>query len=373
MIFAEEGNNMKKWMTFLSPLFLLSSSLSAPLSAWGGGFSERAASLGSKEGSISDHFPYNADQGWYIEQTYLLMRPVVGDLEYGDMVTAKNLSSSEVHYKIKVKKPDFEWNSGVRLGLGRYLPNHDKWDISLYTTYFYGSTEDKAHGNLDKLKGLSTSYAPFVVIASEKTKATWRMNYFVVDLMLGRQFCMTPRITFHPYIGLRGAFIYTDFKSTNYGDINIPLSNRNATGVGISKVKMEEDFWGVGPRIGTNFNYKFSGNWSFLSNLATSFLCGHYHVKEKNDSTLSVDAATIPLTNKAFDHDDVFRVNLEGALGLGWEKWFKNNSVRIAPNILFEGALWFDMNDFFKPLAVFSQDHGNLGLMGLSFNLQVDF
>lgn len=359
---------MKKWILLLSP-FLLATPL---LEGWGG-YSLRQSQTASHDASLPDtHFPLNADQGWFVEQSYLLLKPTLGDLEYGNLISAKGDISD---LTVKVKSPDFEWNSGVRLGLGRYLPNHDKWDISFYTTYFYGETEDRTKSNLDRLRGLATAYDPFVVILSESTKATWRLNYFVWDLMLGRQFAMTPQIIFHPYIGLRGTVMYTKFRTTNFGDLTLtnPNTGVTATAAGSATVKFHDDFWGIGPRIGTNFGYKFSGNWSFLSNLAASFLYGHYHVKEKINTRFTAGTAALPINAKVWDHDDAIRINLEGAIGLGWEAWFKNNTVRLAPNLQFEGSLWFDMNDFSRPSTVFSQDRGSLGLMGLTFNLQVDF
>ncbi len=363
---------MKKWILLLSPVLLINTSIEA----WGGRFNNQAfnnqARASGSSSTLDTHFPLNADQGWFVEQSYLLLKPTLGDIEYGDMVTAKG-SSTDSSYTIKVKSPDFEWNSGVRLGIGRYLPNHDKWDISFYTTYFYGDAEDHLKGDLSKFKGLSASYDPFAVILSESTKASWHLNYFVWDLLLGRQFSMTPEIIFHPYIGLRGTAIYTNFRSKNFGDITTTVQGVQQTSVGKARIKMNEDFWGIGPRVGTNFDYKFSGNWSFLSNLAASFLYGHYHVKEKSTTTTIVAGAFQPTTTKSFDNDDTIRINLEGAIGLGWETWFQDNTIRVAPNIQFEGSLWFDMNDFFKPVTAFSQDHGNLGLMGLTFNLQVDF
>ncbi|MGH2611527.1 MAG: Lpg1974 family pore-forming outer membrane protein [Rhabdochlamydiaceae bacterium] len=359
---------MKKWTLLLSPILLMNTALDG----WGGRFNNLTATPESGNSSLEMHFPFNSDQGWFVEQSYLLMKPTLGDIEYGNMVSG-NGSTTDKDFTIKVKSPEFEWSSGVRLGIGRYLPNHDKWDISFYTTYLYGDTEDHASGNLSQFKALATAYDPFVTILSETTKTVWRLNYFVWDLMLGRQFLMTPEIIFHPYIGLRGTVIYTDFKSSNFGDLTATLQGTTVTVLGKAKVTTKEDFWGIGPRIGTSFDYKFSGNWSFLSNLAASLLYGHYHVKENNKTTLPVTGASTPLTTTSLDNNNAIRVNLEGALGLGWETWFRNNTVRLAPNLQFEGSLWFKMNDFFEPAIAFSQDHGNLGLMGLTFNLQVDF
>jgi hypothetical protein len=359
---------MNKWILLLSPALLISASVDA----WGGRSYGQTANATNSNSTMDTNFPFNADQGWFVEESYLLMRPSLGDLEIGDMTTQKGVLH-DADYHINVKTFDFDWNSGVRLGLGRYLPNHDKWDVSFYTTYFYGDSEEHEHGNLDQGKGLATSYNPFATILSEKTKAEWRMNYFVLDLMLGRQFAMTPQIIFHPYIGLRGALIYTDFQSRNFGDLIIRSGSVLTPTAGRLKVKMEEDFWGIGARAGTNFNYKFTGNWSFLGNFAGALLYGHYHVREKSKSIRTVNGVQTLSSSKSRDNDDAIRVNLDGAIGIGWEKWMKNNTVRIAPNLQFESTLWFDMNDFFKPTTTFSQDHGTLGLMGFSFNLQVDF
>jgi len=355
---------MKKWMLLISPVLFMSSSVEA----WG------SRSINTSPAAAYDtHFPMNDDQGWFVEESYLLMKPSLGELEYGDMIFANAFGASASDFEIKVKKPEFKWNSGVRLGIGRYLPKHDKWDVSIYTTYLYGDAEDHAHGNLDEFKGLSANYAPLLFILSDRTEAQWHLNYFVWDLMAGRLFAMTHQITVHPYIGLRAALIYDKFISRSSGDITVNSSGSLITESGKTKVSMHQNFWGIGPRIGSNFDFKFTGNWSILGNFATSLLYGHYNVKSSTFSSVTPVNNAFPSKIVARDKDDVIRINLEGAIGLGWEHWFRNNTVRLAPNIQFEGSLWFDMNDFFKPVTVLSQDHGNLGLMGLTFNLQTDF
>ncbi len=356
-------------MLLLSPLIFMSSSMDA----WGGRFNTDPALTGSRDASLGPHFPMNSDQGWFVEESYLLMKPYLGDLDYGNMVFA-TFSGSTTDYKIKVKTPEFEWNSGVRVGIGRYLPHHDKWDVSFYTTYIYGNTKDRAHGNFDQAKALVSINPPVTSTGSNRTSAVWRLNYFTLDLTIGRLFSMTPDIIFRPYLGLRGALIYDDFKVRNEGVVSITSPNMVPfVGPGNSKSFSMQDFWGIGPRIGTNFDYKFTGNWSFLGNLATSLLYGRYHVKEKQSASISNDPLAIPTSSKSFDHDNTLRANLEGGIGIGWEKWFQQNTIRIAPSLVYEGILWFDMNDFFTPERILSQLHGNLGFTGISFNLQVDF
>jgi hypothetical protein len=357
---------MKKWLLITS-LALIQPSVHA----WGNRFN--TTPISPDDNHIDTHFPLNDNQGWFIEESYLIVKPFLGALEYGDLVSAKGPLDNTT-FKVKVKEPEFKWNSGVRLGIGRYLPHHDKWDISLTSTYLYGDTDEHIHGNLSQPKALTPSYTAFALVSSAKTKAFWRLNYFVWDLSLGRQLLVTPQIIFHPYIGLRGTNIYDNFRSQNIGNISIIDSlGELTTFPGSAKVKIRESFWGIGPRIGTNLDYKFKGDWSFLGNIATSLVYGRYHVREKSISTAVGGGPSFPIIIKSFDHDNTLRVNLEAALGLGWEIWVRDNTVRIAPNLQFEGSLWFDMNDFFKPLASFSQNHGDLGFMGLSLNLQVDF
>jgi hypothetical protein len=189
-------------------------------------------------------------------------------------------------------------------------------------------------------------------------------------LGLGRLFAMTPRITFHPSFGLRGSWQYQ--KSH--------LSSDLLTGNFDQKIKGSEwnDFWGVGPRFGTHFSYSFESHFSFLANFAAALLAGRQKLRINDTLTSTTTGSPSSITkNKSRDSLSIIRANIEGMVGLGWERWLRNQSVRIAPSVAFEGSLWFAMNQLYSSLSNINnrgtRRNGNLGLMGITFDLQVDF
>jgi hypothetical protein len=355
---------MKQWMSAL-----LLTVLQGQLQGWGQSM--------EKEFRQEDPIPQpifllNEKQEWFVENSYLLMKPTLENLDFANSVEEHLLSATHSELDTKIKKPDFSWNSGVRLIIGRYLPHHDHWDISAAMTYFYGDVSQKFHANPEHGKGLTPTYGPvnnFVYVATDHLKAHWDLNYFSWDLALGREVAMTRTIVFHPFIALRALLTYQDYtlKSERtykgFFDTHPHFST--------FKFKAENRFWGVGPRLGSHLSYYLKSQWSILGELSAAAVYGPYknHI---TDTSFTPETSIRPL-RKAKDKTVWLRGNLEGFIGLGWEAWARNKTVRIFPQLLFEGTLWWDMNRYFEPPTSFSESHGALALMGVSFNLQVDF
>lgn len=344
-------------------------------------------------------FPYNDDQGWFVDPQYLLWMPFMENIQYGTK-TSNNLAFSSTSFfqndiKAKVKRPDFGWDSGVRVGIGRYLPHHDLWDINFYTTYFYGEAEEKNRPNLEHHEAISPDFLPasrwFPV---SKANAHWHLNYFTLDLSLGRIFTITNTINFHPYFAIRATLQYQ--KTKNRFALIETITQEDVTPSFViidqdGKYSGSNDYWGIGPRIGSHFSYLFAPQWSFLGHLSASIVMGKQTLQQKANfyQVLYTDVLDPEITDdryKTSDSLNAIRTNLEGYLGIGWETWLNNHTVRIAPSLLFEGSIWFAMNQLWNiwPYsgtgitgAMFdnraTRKHGNLGLMGLTFNLQVDF
>ncbi len=355
-------------ITHIATALALSSSL--PLWSWGPARSAPARSANAPTDSPSraaSSFPYNEEQGWYTKETYLLWHPQEDDVDWADRASV-HLSDTGTQGNIRLKKPDFDWYSGIRLSIGRYLPKHDYWDVSLTTTYFYANTESSASFNVSTTSLQPTS-APIYADGLNKGKGTWRLNFFTFDLGLGREVAMTSKITAHPFMDLRTVLMYeTDgarFASVSNG------SYANAI-----KFKGFNDYWGIGPCVGSDFTFYLNESWSILGSLAGSVLMGGSKVQQ------TINGAD---NFKIFHHEYAIRGNLEGSLGIGWERWVRQNSVRIAPSFVFEAGQWYDMNQWIvlktpigpstNPPTFFETDrrHGDLTLWGFNFNIQVDF
>lgn len=318
---------------------------------------------------LQSDFPLAQNQQWSVEESYLLWKPYMENMWYGSKEKFENqgLNTSD---KMRVKNPEFDWSSGVRLGLSRYLPHHDSWDVGLTATYFYSDTDDHTKTNSNDNRFFNALLLLNPLLSGNKGSFQWRLNYWTTDLCVGRLFKMTPEVVFHPYFGLRGSWHYQQAH----------LKASKATTVATSSVKGEvsNDFWGVGPRFGTGFTYTFQGSFSFLANFAASLLVGGQKLSENERLTTVTSGTTFLDKSKSHDSLNVIRTNIEGMIGMGWEKWLNNHTVRIAPSVAFEGSLWFAMNQIYGLFNTIDSNvgarrHGNLGLMGVSFDLQVDF
>ncbi len=360
------------WARSISTLTVVGLLVQSSLCSWGHSTVSNTPST-----YIKNNYPLSQDQEWYTEESYLLLKPSMENMWYGNKATVE-INGASVTNTVKVKDPEYDWNSGVRLALGKYLPHHDGWDMTLTSTYVYSDARNETNGSpYNGGAGFNSSYSFTNVGQANQGKVVWRLNYWTVDLTGGRLFQMTPKVVFHPYLGLRGSWQYQTTHSTTF-------SLSPAAGEGLEETlttfssNIKNDFWGVGPRFGTNLTFYFGSRFSFLANLSASLLVGNQ--KLSNNNVVNTTAGPLTTPGKSHDRLSVIRTNLEGMVGLGWETWLKNDTVRIAPSVGLEGSLWFAMNQLYNiyPVSntfdnVEQRRTGNLGLMGVSFNLQVDF
>ncbi len=370
---------MNRWIQTLTCLGVLTTANS--LFGWAAASSQPSTTVSASPEILSD-FPMNADQQWFVKETYLIMKPYEDDNEYATRLRTEGALGTEVSFSMKLEKPDFDWYSGLRIGIGRYLANHDKWDVSFYTTYFYA--EEKSSSSPDRANGtlLTPLWSPTFDGGATDGQVIWRLNFFNWDLSAGREFNMLNTVVVHPFIGLRAALIYKKYKAS-YSDRFVDLVNDRILE---DSFKANDTYWGIGPRAGVDFEFNFKRAWSFLGNLSAAIFYGRFDVEEKTSVGITNFAISTHYRNLQQQYS--VRANLDTALGIGWEKWFKRHRVRLAPSVLLEASCWFDTNQFFVsrasssvpvtpnvPIPNFSNTRrqGNLILMGFSFNLQTDF
>lgn len=329
----------------------------------------------------ASHFPLNDQQQWFVTETYLILKPYQDDNDYASRLVTKGSLGTTISMKMKLEKPDYDWYSGVRLGVGRYLPHHDKWDITFYTTYYYAQEQNSCSPRRNHNTLLTPLWSPTFDGGATKGHLAWRLNFFNWDFSIGREYALLRTIVAHPFIGLRAALIYKSYEA-KYSD---QFTDGNISRKLNDRFKASDNFWGIGPRAGVDLQFYFKEAWSFLGGLSGALFYGRYDVKETFSTHLTNAGNLNSKRYKSSDERYCVRANLDAALGIGWETWFKQHSVRFAPSILFEGSCWFDTNQLFLPkssttptnssIPNFSnyRKQGNLILMGLSFNFQTDF
>jgi hypothetical protein len=113
---------------------------------------------------------------------------------------------------------------------------------------------------------------------------------------------------------------------------------------------------------------------------------GHFGLSWSLHGSQLVGLAVQPVKLKTSSDGSSSLPNIDGSVGLGWERWIRKNTVRVAASFMFEASQWFNANHLYHfepghttvgtqniPVSQPDEQSGNLGLMGFSLNLQVDF
>ena len=257
---------------------------------------------------------------------------------------------------VKQIKP--HWEPGCRVGL-RWNTPYDQWDLFLNWTYYHSNAHDSAKGSLLTLWG-----HPSFDVADTATfaKAHWHLDLNLADLECGRSFWVGKKFSLRPFLGLRGAWIYQNFK-IHY--------DYNVTPVVTGRLKMTNNFGGGGIRAGCDARFAFSRGWSAYGLISYALLYGSFNTdyKEKESSTL------IGVS------DDNFQQGLSASqlvLGIRWDTYFSGCRTHAALYAGWEQNFWVGLNKtthFVHQLheANMNKYSSNLSLQGGTAGLLFDF
>ncbi len=316
----------------------------------------------------------------FVEVDYLFWRPQFEDTSF----VIKNKGTNGHDQSFNLKQPSYDVSSGVRVGVGAYTD--DCWDIGLRATYLYADASKHVSGDIAKNTKTLPQWTPSLFgINGEKATANWRLNLFILDLAIGREYFLTKRFAIHPFIGLRGFQINQKIKDKFTGNFTQGTTPDTVTVAVPGRFKAEQDIWGVGPRLGLDLSFYFVNNWALLGGLSGSLLYSRYHVKQNSiGHHTAVVGATSTIENlnvKVKDKDSFGRANLDAFFGLGWDKWFCNGDKRVAVSLLFEASHWFQINQWIDLDVASPNDstnqatkrHGDLSFVGGTLHFQFDF
>lgn len=238
------------------------------------------------------------------------------------------------------------WRPGFRLGLGGNMP-YDDWVTSLDWTYYSSKKKNENRGSL-----LLLWTEPDVFASS--AKAQWKLNYDILDFIIGRPFWAGYRFSIFPFFGVRGAWLDQDFHI------------QSLSGSSTTNVHLENDFAGAGIRGGADIRYMLAGNWCFFGLFSGSLVYGHFHLGMKQANLHSRDGQDQGLPS----------VQLAG--GVRWDKFFREGAVHLALYAAWEQNYWFNFNkmDHFQGTlhtAILLRNNGSLSLQGGTFGLQFFF
>ena len=262
----------------------------------------------------------NANRGccgatWFITAEALYWHAKSGGTEY-----AIKLDSAVYPQKGNVKDCDYGWDWGLRVGLGRYLP-HDDW--YLYLTYTWFDTHDTQSVDSPFETPLGTDTSPGLPGPHGFTKGKFscKANYDALDFVLGKSFFTSSKLSFHPIIGLKSAWINHRQKLKTIERINATQTTLLTSGVIDSSVKSRCHFWGMGPKIGTSLSWFLSNGFKLVMDVSSTLFYGFFKVSESDRTvgTPTVGPQVIAALHLKGNHHH-FVPQARMFAGLHWEK-----------------------------------------------------
>jgi len=282
---------------------------------------------------------------------------------------------------LRVLYVDEKWEPGFRFGIG-WDTLHDYWDILAQWTYYHNYSKDSASSpNADYIVGggIYPSSGMATNFIYRNGKAHWRLNYNMLDLEIGKTFYISKYLSFRAHAGTRGGWIDQSFRSefTNMTyDKEPPIRD--------TVYHCEQDYWGLGPRLGINGDWHLGAGFSIFGNIAAALLYGKFDVHETQrflaaDTTYRYWTLIPGVYNEILGlKRDFYELspNLEMIIGLSWGECFYNEKVYFGLKAGWETNYWWNqyhLTTLILDLPEIGKETHPVSMQGLTLRAKVDF
>ncbi|HSW71947.1 MAG TPA: Lpg1974 family pore-forming outer membrane protein [Chlamydiales bacterium] len=337
--------------------------------------------------------------------------------------TAPTTATSFAYYTlslVEVNHLHTKWEPGFRAALG-FNFNCDGWDLEANYTWFRNRkhrtfsvpgfgipavdipfrigqnaiTPDQ--GQLALVDPwinttLYDQFFPYGTFLFDKVSSQWNLHFNQVDLDLGNKFWIKRSMAMRCYVGVRGAWI-----TTNFINVASSLTNDDFYVHNTFSDNFRNHIWGVGLLGGIQPEWHFCRNFILFSNLDGALLWGKFRVRKQEDyaSFGTFGSQSINYHNHSFSNFLKLQAVMDLTLGLRWEKTWCYR-VRTYLDFGWENHIWFDINNRYKlagssesffsqsPRVVsvnpntvkvqsYEEEQGNLMLGGAFVRFRIDF
>lgn len=276
---------------------------------------------------------------------------------------------------------DFAYKPGFQVGGGINF-DHDNWDSYAEYTRIHGtntaSSSGPTSGGTSSILanwGAGRLLARTQAFNSASAKFTTNLDF--VDWVLGRSFFVGKNLTFHPVIGLRGAWItqsatvhYRNPVASTTGDSNIVASASSLD------VYSRVHSWAIGSRTGLEANWLLGEGIRLFGNGYADMLHTDYKLQNKSIFTPNDTGVTQYVISK--DKTGGIRTHLDLELGFGWGTYFDDNNWHIDLSASYGFQVFFNQNMFRNSLddvvrASSNVANGDMTAQGLTVKARIDF
>lgn len=251
--------------------------------------SDYAPSRHSRSNSSNAH-----NNEFNVEAELLYWKPELGGLNsaFGKTTIGTTVNGSIITTTVTEsdEDPKFKWNTGFRIGANA---SYDCFDVEADWTHFTGGAtfrDGRQHGR-------------------------WKIRYDVIDLTIGRSFCVGSCFYLEPFIGIRGARIHQTLKSDLETLFTSSLIGNNIV---TSRQDNTEDFWGIGPEIGLEVTWDLGCNLSLYGSVDLVTYYGRVRGRSYSmDSFTATDSIGHGKSRHSFNS-----AATDLALGIRWDKTY---------------------------------------------------
>ena len=322
-------------------------------------------------------FKHNlADSAYNVwaDASFIYWQPTEDNLEFGMSVDSV-IGTGGDHLALsgRIVNMDFDFMPGFKVGSGVTF-KRDNWDLYAEYTWLHGHDQKSSDGGAF---GLEPMYPDVNTIANYIGsgpifygigKAKWKIKLDFLDLDLGRNYYVGKYLTFHPYFGLRGAWI----RQSIHGLYQIALAPN------FIDLKDGTVSWAVGPKLGFDANWDLSSGWKIISNGSADLLYTRYsEIYRSTTFNPKTTPASLPL--KISEHPmHTVRAHMDIELGLGWGTYLDCKNLYLDLGATYDFQVFFGQNMFRKffvgsgvPSSLLCA--GNLYIQGLNVKAKLDF
>ena len=255
----------------------------------------------------------------------------------------------------EVKNVDFGWDWGFRVGLG-YNFEHDNWDLGARYTYFKTNSSE-SESALTVLPTQASGLVPDMRPGKQDwsaefdncTKASTSVDftYQTLDVDLGRAFFVSKMLSFHPFWGVKTAWI-KGYQTTSYtGGDPEEFKAGKVQGVevlglqsNVIKVKIDDHYWGIGPRVGCDSKWHLGSGFSIDGDVAAALLYGFNKDRTKESYSLYDQNGS-----DFYDMKNNVRVVtplIEMKLGIRYDTYVNHDKQHFGVGFGYDTQYWWD-------------------------------
>jgi hypothetical protein len=325
--------------------------------------------------------------GPYVDIYGLVWQSKEGSMEFAAKFKSADNPKENLAEQENIVIPDFAWRPGFKIDAG-YFFEEDNWDIRTLWTFYRGEfTLVKKHSNVETYPE-DNGIVPLYFISDFKDLVNPSPRYShgngdlaiyfnSLDFELAKYVFVRRKLSVRLLFGIKGSWINQNYR-VEYTDGNTLMGPRDFLTLIQSHINFENNFWGMGPRIG--FESKCHLIWGFklFANTSASSLISHFKVKRKQHDVrfdhLTSNYEILPFRLK----DDFYTIkpNIQLHLGFEWSRCFRTSFF--GATVGYEMQYFWGQNQIKRTFAskspgLFYSNRGDLQLHGLTASLKYEF